>query len=83
MIDLVRLFFSCQIKRRALIETVVTSSDGKQTVFPTKEDWDAFCFSFLGDAEKVFKYHLYEYRAEHEGSKIKKGGKRDGEHQTD
>lgn len=65
IMDLFRLFFSCESHQRQLGKTVVRTPDGKQTVFSTRSEWEEFCVSFCEDAEKVFKYHLYEYRAKH------------------
>lgn len=66
IMDLLRLFFSCESHQRQLGKTVIRTPDGKQTVFSTRSEWEEFCFSFLEDAEKVFKYHLYEYKAKQE-----------------
>ena len=56
-------FFECKRVWRSLGEAKILTSDGKKIVFHTREEWEAFCTSFFSDAQKVFKYHIYEYRA--------------------
>lgn len=67
IMDLFRLFFHCELQQRNLGEKrIICTPDGGQTVFPTRNEWEEFCISFCEDAEKVFKYYLYEYRAKQE-----------------
>lgn len=58
-----RLFFDCKIKRRNYGRQTTLTYKGREIVFDTREEWETFCLDFLDDAEKVFRFHLYELEA--------------------
>lgn len=58
-----KLFFDCKIQRRSFEEQTVLAYNGKETIFDTREEWEEFCVDFLDDAQKVFRFHLYELEA--------------------
>lgn len=55
-----RLFFSCEIRRVDLGKKTILTYNGHEETFKTRNEWEAFCLDFIDDAQKVFKYHLYE-----------------------